>query len=365
MIRLPDFFEFLSIPTISSEPAYKEQVKEGAMWVKRRLEQIGFHTSLWEGAGHPIVYGKSAEIPGKPTLLIYNHYDVQPVDPLELWESPPFEPTVRDGQVFARGAQDNKGQCFYVLEALRHLKDIHGGFPINIKVCIEGEEECGSTHLSKTIPGKNKELKADYLAIVDLGIPSLKEPAITLGTRGLVTFDLEVIGSSTDLHSGSHGGVAYNPLFALCQLLAEAKSPSGKIMIPGFYDSIVPTPEEVIKALDLTFDKEQYHETFAIYPTGGEKECSPLENLWLKPTFEINGLSGGYSGKGFKTVIPAKASAKLSCRLVPGQDPTEIGLIVKNYFEKKSPGGLKVKVEVHFGKGAAVRTSPHFPPLNR
>lgn len=358
MIRLPDFFEFLSIPSISSEPAYKEQVEQGAEWVKRRLDSLGFTTTKWEGKGHPVIFGKSPEISGKPTLLIYNHYDVQPVDPLELWHSPPFQPTVKQGQVFARGAQDNKGQCFYVLEALRHLKE-KGGFPINIKVCIEGEEECGSTLLSHLLPTKSKELKADYLAIVDLGIPSLEEPALTLGTRGLVTFDLEITGSSTDLHSGSHGGIAYNPLFALAQLLAEVKSSSGKITIPGFYEDVAVSTDEVVEALDFSFDEKRYFEHFGISPSGGEKECKPLENLWLKPTFEVNGMWGGYTGQGFKTVIPAQAFAKFSCRLVPGQNPEKISRLVKTYFESQSPGGLHVKVEVHSGKGEAVRTSPH------
>lgn len=358
MINIPDFFEFLSIPSISSEPSYKEEVRKCAHFVENRIKKLGFDTEFWETDGHPIIFAKSPYIPGKPTLLIYNHYDVQPVDPLELWESPPFSPVIRDGQIFARGAQDNKGQCFYVMEALRYIKERDGTFPINIKLCIEGEEECGSENLHKIVTSKKKELKADVLAIVDLGIPSLSTPAVTLGTRGLITLDIEVINASKDLHSGSHGGLAFNPIHALLKILADARSEKGQVTIPGFYDGIEKfSPEERAK-MHFDFDEEQYFKDFGTHATGGELEYSPIERNWLRPTLEINGIVGGYTGDGFKTVIPSKASAKISCRLVPNQSPKEIGNLLKAYFESKTIPGTTVQVHLHGEGGEAARAVP-------
>jgi acetylornithine deacetylase/succinyl-diaminopimelate desuccinylase-like protein len=354
MIRLDDFLEFLSIPSVSSEPAFTKEVRKAAEWVQKRLMNLGFKVELWEKAGfHPIVFASTAIDPKKPTLLIYNHYDVQPVDPLELWESPPFEPKIKDGQVYARGAQDNKGQLFYVLEALRLLKEREGSFPINIKLCIEGEEECGSAHLQQILKQKTQELKADYAAIVDLGIPSADTPAVTLGTRGLVTFDIEVEGSKVDLHSGSHGGIAFNPIHALVQLLASVRDENGAIAIPGFYDDVEELSAKNLEKISFHFDEKQYEKDFGLAPTGGDRNYEPLERLWLRPTFEVNGIWGGYIGEGFKTVIPAKAHAKFSCRLVPRQTPENIGEKVKEYLEKKAPPGITVKVKAHGGGGAA------------
>lgn len=354
MINLQEFFKFLSIPSISSEPRYKGEVRKCALFLYDKLKLLGFETELWETEGHPILFAKSPHIEGKPTLLIYNHYDVQPVDPLELWETPPFSPTIKDGQVYARGAQDNKGQCFYVLEALRNIKETKGAFPLNIKLCIEGEEECGSESLSKIISTKTKELKADILAIIDLGIPNLSTPALTMGTRGLMTFDIEVLNALKDLHSGSHGGLAFNPIHALVKILAEARDEKGQITIPGFYEDVVSSSEE--DNISFDFNYEQYRKDFGIEPTGGEQSFSPLERNWLRPTLEINGIYGGYTGEGFKTVIPAKASAKISCRLVPHQSPQKIGYLIKDYFENKAPAGTKVAVHIHGEGGEAARS---------
>lgn len=358
MINLPDFFEFLSIPSISSEPSYKDSVRKCAHFVEERIKKLGFSTEFWETEGHPIIFATSPHIPGKPTLLIYNHYDVQPVDPLELWETPPFEPVIRDGQVYARGAQDNKGQCFYVMEALRHLKERDGAFPLNIKLCIEGEEECGSESLHKIVASKKKELKADVLAIVDLGIPSLSTPAVTLGTRGMITLDIEIINASKDLHSGSHGGLAFNPIHALLKILSEARSEKGQITIPGFYDNIEDFSPEDRAKMHFDFDDKQYFKDFGTHATGGELDYSPIERNWLRPTLEINGIVGGYTGDGFKTVIPSKASAKISCRLVPGQSPERIGNLLKDYFESKTIPGTTVHIHLHGEGGEAVRANP-------
>lgn len=354
---IQDYFKFLSFQSISTEPAYTSQVKECADWLVTYLRDMHFNVELWPTSGHPTIFASYMKAgPDKPTLLIYNHYDVQPVDPLNLWTTPPFEPCIRKGEVYARGAQDNKGQCFYTIQALKLMLKRDKKFPINIKLCIEGEEECGSAGLSGILPQKHKELKADYLAIVDLGIQDRKTPSITLGIRGIVTMDVDVQSSKTDLHSGMHGGMAYNPLHALVEILSSLRDPSGKIKIPGFYDDVVSLNKSDKNQLSLDFDEQNYIDTFGMKPTGGERKLSPLERVWLRPALEINGLSGGYSGKGFKTVIPAKANAKVSCRLVPNQDPQKIGQLVARYLESQAPEGVSVKVHVHPGRGKAVHS---------
>lgn len=355
---IQDYFTFLKFQSISSEPEFQNEVLACAEWISNYLKNIGFKVETWPTTGHPTIFAENLNAgPSQPTLLIYNHYDVQPVDPLDLWTSPPFEPTVRNGEVYARGAQDNKGQCFYVLFALKALLEKTGRLPINIKLCIEGEEECGSTGLSGLLPKKKDKLNADYLAIVDLGIPSAKKPSITLGVRGLVTMDVEVSSTHTDLHSGSHGGIAYNPIHALIELLASVRDSSGKITIPGFYDSVLDVSMLEKAKVSFEFDATEYEKTFGAKPTGGEKELPPLERNGLRPTFEINGIKGGYSGEGFKTVIAAKAIAKVSCRLVPHQDPHVIGKLVADYLQKHAPEGTKVNVKIHPGSGTALRAS--------
>ena len=359
---LQDFFTFLRFKSVSSEAEYQPQIIACANWTVDYLKQLGFHTELWPTSGHPVIYASRMDGgPDKPTLLIYNHYDVQPVDPLDLWKSPPFEPTVRNGQVFARGAEDNKGQCFYVLQALKLLLKRDKKLPINIKLCIEGEEETGSRGLSEILPKKQKELKADYLAIVDLGMLGPTSPAITLGVRGIVTMDVKAEGSTTDLHSGSHGGIVYNPIHALVEILSGMRDKTGRITIPGFYDQVREIDPKDKTLLKLDFDIDSYLTTFGAHPTGGEKRFSPLERAWLRPTLEINGICGGYTGTGFKTVIPAVATAKLSCRLVPDQEPQVIGKLVADYIKSKAPEGIKITVEVRPGVGCSVRSETSSP----
>lgn len=360
--ELDNFFTFLKFESISSESEYKEKVHQCAEWLKDYIGEIGFTTELWETTGHPIIFASHLDAgPEKPTLLIYNHYDVQPVDPLELWESPPFEPTTREGEVFARGAQDNKGQCFYVLQALKLLLKKDGTLPINIKLCIEGEEETGSAGLSEILKHKEEELKADYLAIVDLGIRKPNHPAITLGVRGIVTMDVEVKGSHTDLHSGSHGGIVYNPIHALVEILNNLRDDNGTVTVPGFYDDVLPLTSEERDQLNLDFDKKEYQKMFGAAASGGENKFDPLERAWTRPTLEVNGISGGYTGGGFKTVIPAEAHAKVSCRLVPNQDPHKIGRMVADYIMSLAPEGIEVEVTVHPGVGSAVRSEVSSP----
>lgn len=356
---LKDYFTFLKFQSISSEAAYKSEVSACASWLSNYLKEIGFHVELWPTQGHPTLFASHMKAgPDKPTLLLYHHYDVQPVDPLSEWASPPFEPDIRGNQVFARGANDNKGQCFYTINALKALLQRDKELPINVKLCIEGEEECGSTGLSGILSSKKNELRADYLAIVDLGIPDLQTPAVTLGIRGLVTMDVEVLGTHTDLHSGSHGGLAYNPIHALVEILAKLRDSSGKITVPGFYDDVIPLDEKERTQIALNFSEDEYQKMFGAYPSGGEKAFSPKERVWTRPTIEINGIFGGYSGSGFKTVIPSKAGAKISCRLVPNQDPDRIAEKVSKFIIAQAPKGTSVKVHIHPGKGKAVRANP-------
>lgn len=361
---LEEFFTFLRFASISSEVAYAQEMQRCADWLANYLTDMGFSVEKWPTSGHATLFAHHCHAGAdKPTLLIYNHYDVQPVDPLEAWESPPFEPAIRGGQIFARGAQDNKGQCFFVLQALKALLQRDGKLPINIKLCIEGEEECGSAGLSKILLDHKKQLRADALAIVDVGLREANCPAVTVGLRGLVTMDLIVTGSTTDLHSGSHGGLVYNPLRALVEILASLYNEDGSIAIPGFYGDIEPISEEEKARICLDFNSTEYQKNFGTIPTGGETALPPLERNWLRPTVEINGITGGYSGPGFKTVIPAEASAKLSCRLVPGQDPQETAEVVAKFLRNKAQDGVKVAVHIHAGGGPAVRTPSDSAPV--
>lgn len=356
---IKEYFQYLSFPSISSEPGYKGALIDCSNWLADYLKKLNFHVEIWSlNDHHPVVFGHYDKAgPDKPTLMIYNHYDVQPIDPIEEWLTPPFQPTLKNDNIYARGAQDNKGQSFYVLAALKLYLEEFGTLPINIKICIEGEEEMGSDGLSKLLKDKSEKLKAHYLAIVDLGLRDERVPAVTLGIRGLVTLDVEIKGSNVDLHSGSHGGIVFNPIHALVHLLSSVRDQKGKITIPGFYDKVIEMPIEDQSKVSFTFDVTQYQKKTGAYASGGEKEYSVLERNWLRPTLEINGIAGGYSGKGFKTVIPAKATAKISCRLVPNQDPKEIGELVSNYLKANCPQGVDVSVQVRPGTGKAVRTT--------
>lgn len=355
---LEEFMTFLSFPSISSEPQFQQSILECADWLVSYLKDLDFKVELWTTPGHPIIFASNMQAgPNQPTLLIYHHYDVQPADPLEEWQSPPFQPRLHEGNIYARGAQDNKGQCFYTLQALKLLKEHKGSFPINIKLCIEGEEEIGSAGLASILNQKQDQLKADYLAIGDLGLRQAHIPALTLGIRGIITLDVEVQGSQTDLHSGSHGGIVPNPIHALVKLLANLRDDEGHITIPGFYQDVKEIDAEESAGVSFHFDANEYYQQTGAYPTGGEIKYSVLERAWIRPTLEINGICGGYTGKGFKTVIPAKAFAKISCRLVPDQQPNEIGNLIATYLKNHAPAGVEVTVHVHPGQGKAVRIS--------
>jgi acetylornithine deacetylase/succinyl-diaminopimelate desuccinylase-like protein len=357
---LEDFFTFLKFQTVGTDPKFDSELIKCSDWLVDYLKDMGFYVELWKTETHPIIFASHLNAgPSKPTLLIYNHYDVQPVDPLEEWISPPFEPTIRDGQVYARGAQDNKGQLFYVLQALKGLLERDKKLPINIKLIIEGEEESGSVEIGKMIEIKKDALKADYLAVVDVGIPDPATPAVTLGVRGIITMELHVTGSKMDLHSGFHGGIVYNPIHALVGMLAKVRDPSGRITIPGFYEDVADMKDS--DQFNMSFNRKKYEETFGAKANGGENGYTPDERQSMRPTLEINGIYGGYAGPGIKTVIPATAHAKISCRLVPNQDPNKMAKLVSEYFEKNAPEGLEVNIEIFPGGGMASRVSPTSP----
>ncbi|MDB2614029.1 dipeptidase [Chlamydiales bacterium] len=359
---LEEFFSFLKFETISAHKKSQNAMHSCVDWLKEEMEKGGLTVSEWDTISHPVLFGQNLEAGlDRPTLLIYNHYDVQPVDPLNLWESPPFEPTIRNGEIYARGASDDKGQCFYVLKALQAYRELFGTFPINIKLIIEGDEETGSEGLEGVLGKYKEDLKADAIAIVDLGITNIDQPSVTLGVRGIITMDLEVSGPQKDLHSGVEGGVIHNPIHALCDMLASIRDKEGRVQIPDFYSGVKPLSQEEAADLMLEFDHEAYEKIHGTGPHGGEKAFSPRERAWIRPTLEINGIFGGYQEDGFKTVIPAKAGAKISCRLVPGQDPEVISNRVQSYFENNAPEGIKVKVTPHPGRGHACKAEISSP----
>lgn len=351
---LKDFKTLLSFPTIGADPKQKNAMHECADYLKNRLFDLGFKATLLETTSHPVLFGeyKCSDL-SKPTLLLYNHYDVQPIDPLELWDTPPFTPTVKDNAIYARGAQDNKGQLQYVLQAL----ELFGGqFPINIKILIEGDEETGSAGLKSILSKEKERLKSDYLAIVDVGMKSKELPAVTLGVRGIATLDVTLKGPKQDMHSGSHGGVIKNPLQSLCVLIAKCYTNDGSVAIPHFYDTIEPITAAEKDLLDLSFNETHYQKMAGTAPIGGENKRPALERAWLRPTLEINGLYGGYSGEGFKTIIPSTAHAKISMRLVKGQEPETMLSLVKDFLTKECPDGIQIDINLHKGGGRACMT---------
>lgn len=353
-----DYFHFLRFASISADPAYQKQVLECAHFLKQYLQQHAFHSELIATSGHPIIYAEDLQAgPKAPTVLIYGHYDVQPVDPLELWESPPFEPTERKGRVFARGAVDNKGQIFYACAALASWKKRMGRLPVNVKFCIEGEEESHSLGLFQKLPELKEKLRSDFLLIVDFDALEDGTFALSFGARGCVSFEVIVQGSSKDLHSGIHGGIAYNPNRAIAEMLATLWDDQGRVVVPGFYEGVHEPSKEDLKDFVFMMDREKLSQDFEIKCLGGEKGRTMQEANWFRPTLEINGIFGGYAGAGNKTVIPAHAGAKLSCRLVGDQDPDKIAHRVADFLKQKAPRGMEVKCVFHGGM-KAFRSNP-------
>jgi acetylornithine deacetylase/succinyl-diaminopimelate desuccinylase-like protein len=344
---------YLAIPSISALPEHKGDVRKCAEWTADELRRIGLHNvRLEETPGHPVVYGEWLGAPGAPTILFYGHYDVQPVDPLHLWTSPPFEATIRDGEIYARGSADDKGQVFMHFKAVEaHLKQ-HGTLPVNMKFLIEGEEEVGSANLDNFIQSHKELLKADVVVISDSPMFDRGIPSICYGLRGLTYFQIDLRGSKSDLHSGSFGGAVANPAMVLAQVLAQMKDKSGRIKIDGFYDDVVPLREEErAEWQKLPFNEKKYRQELGAPKLFGETGYSTLERVWARPTFEVNGLLSGFTGEGAKTVLPAVAMAKVSMRLVPNQDPNKIGDLFEAYVQKVTPKTVELKItRMHGGK---------------
>lgn len=352
---LAELFELLRIPSVSADSKHKADVRNAADYVVKKLRDAGAdHVELMETPGHPIVFGEKIVDPSRPTVLVYGHYDVQPPDPLALWNSPPFEPTVRDGKIYARGACDDKGQFYMHIKALEimiHQKHV----PCNIKFMIEGEEEVGSANLGNFVKANKARLKADVILISDTSLISLDQPSITTGLRGLSYMEVQVTGPNRDLHSGVYGGAVANPANVLCQLIASLHDEEGRVTIPGFYDNVVDlTPAEREALNRAPFVLNDYKKELGIAEIKGEKGYTTLERTGIRPTLDVNGIWGGYTGEGAKTVLPSTASAKISMRLVPNQQPDQITELFTRHFTSIAPKTVSVKVTAHHGGEAAV-----------
>jgi acetylornithine deacetylase/succinyl-diaminopimelate desuccinylase-like protein len=359
---LEDLKAFLRIPSISTLPEHKADIEKAARFVLDDLRRMGLtNARLIEGLGHPLVYAEWLEAKDKPTLVIYGHYDVQPADPLEEWKSPPFEPEVRGDDIFARGAVDDKGQLFLLLKAVEgHLKT-NGRLPINVKFLIEGEEECGGHAIESYLSEHGAQLGAAAALVSDTEMFAPGLPTLCVGLRGLVYTEIDVQGARTDLHSGIYGGAAPNPLQAIAEILTRLKDPAGKILIPGFYDDLEPPSAEEKQAwARLPFDEQKYLETeIGSSSLTGEKGFSALERTWARPTLEVHGIRGGFTGQGAKTVIPARASVKVSMRLAPAMDPERIFQQYREYVESLAPRGIRVSVRLHSAAPASVVRTDH------
>jgi len=347
---LDELLELLRIPSVSADSAFKDDVRRAAEYVKEKLLAAGLDKAeLYETAGHPVVYGEKIVDPAKPTVLVYGHYDVQPADPYELWQTPPFEPTIRNERIYARGACDDKGQFYMHIKAIEAMVATDG-LPCNVKVMIEGEEEVGSDHLGTFVAQNRDMLKADVILISDTSIISNETPSLETGLRGLSYVEVEVTGPNRDLHSGVYGGGVANPINVLCDMIASLKDENGQIVIPGFYDKVVDLSDadraELAKA---PFDLDEYKRDLGIAEVAGEVGYSTNERTSIRPTLDVNGIWGGYIGQGAKTVLPSKASAKISMRLVPDQNPDEITELFARHFTAIAPPTVTVKVTPHHG----------------
>jgi len=362
--HLQQLNEFLSIPSISALSEHQGDMQKAAEWLVEAFKNVGLeHVSIDETDGHPVVYADWLHAEDQPTILIYGHYDVQPVDPLELWDSAPFEPEVRDNKLYARGASDDKGQVFMHIKAVEALMKENGSLPVNVKFLIEGEEEVGSPNLEKYIENNKEKLAADIIVISDTGMQGPGQPAVCYGLRGLTGVQIDIQGAKGDLHSGLYGGGVQNPLHAIAQLIASFRDQEGTIAVEGFYDEVRPLTEEEREAYKaLNFDEDALKEELEVPTLFGEKGFSYLEQTWARPTLEVNGLYGGFSGEGIKTVLPAEASAKITCRLVPDQDPEDIVQKLKAHIENHKPAGVTVTVS-EFDKGKPFITPFDHPAI--
>lgn len=352
---MEELFDLLRIPSVSADSKFKGDVRKAAEFLKERLLEAGAEkVEICETAGHPIVYGEKIFDPSLPTVLVYGHYDVQPADPYELWDSPPFEPVIKNGKIYARGACDDKGQMYMHVKAFETMMKTNS-LACNVKLMIEGEEEIGSDNLEIFVKNNKEKLKADVILISDTGLLSLEHPSITVGLRGLSYLEVEVTGPNRDLHSGTYGGAVANPINVLCEMIASLKDENNHITIPGFYDQVEELSTEERAALNRApFDLDAYKKELDIADIHGEQGYTTIERTGIRPTLDVNGIWGGYTGEGAKTVLPSKAYAKISMRLVPDQNPKEITELFTKHFLSIAPKSVKVVVKPHHGGNAAV-----------
>ena len=340
--------EFLRIQSVSAKSQHKPDIERAAQWVAEKLRGAGLEKiDIVPTKMHPLVYGESLQAPGKPTVLFYGHYDVQPAEPLDLWTSPAFEPTVRNGNLYGRGTADDKGQVHIHLKALEALRNTAGKLPINVKVMIEGEEEVGSVSLWDFVRQNRERLKADALVVSDTAMLAKGVPSITYGLRGLNYYQIEITGPSQDLHSGVFGGAVPNPITILAEMIAKLHDSNFRVAIPGFYDDVAALSRQERRELNsLPWKEKEFRKTVGAPALCGEKGFTIVEQVWVRPTLELNGIWGGYTGEGAKTVIPSKAYAKFSTRLVPNQDPAKIAKLVERQIRKLLPKSVTLKFEV-------------------
>jgi acetylornithine deacetylase/succinyl-diaminopimelate desuccinylase-like protein len=360
--RLDRYRDFLRIPSISGIPEHAPDCRRAAEWLAAELGAAGLeHVEVSETGGHPMVYADWLRAPGAPTVLVYGHYDVQPVDPLDEWEAAPFEPIVRDGRILARGASDDKSNVMITLLAVEGVLATAGRLPVNLKIVFEGEEESSSVHLDAWLEANRERLAADAALVADSGFFEGNLPAITVGLRGISAAEIHVRGPFQDVHSGSYGGTIENPIFALAAILAALKGPDGRVRIPGFYDDVVALTDADRAALaELPFDDEAYRAALGVPALVGESGYTTLERRGARPTFEVNGIWGGFSGEGSKTIIPASAHAKVTCRLVADQDPERIFELLRDQVMRVAPPGVRVDV-VYQGGGRPTLTPVDHP----
>jgi len=358
--HLEELTGLLRIPSVSTDPARKADVRRAGEWVRARLAAAGCtKTELIDTPGHPLVYGEWLGAPGKPTILVYGHYDVQPADPLERWSTPPFEPTIRDGRIYARGASDDKGQVIVHVNALEAHLRANGTCPVNVKFLIEGEEEISSPNLGPFLERERERLKCDAVVISDTAMFAKGLPSICYGLRGLAYLEIAVTGTDTDLHSGSFGGAVANPAVVLSRILASLKDDKGRVKVPGFYDDVrKPSGSERKAFAKLPHRDAKFRKAIGAPDLVGEKGYGTLERLWVRPALDINGMWAGFTGEGAKTVIPATAHAKVSMRLVPDQDPKRVAKKFAEFVRKSAPKSVKVEVRsLHGGQPWVADTS--------
>jgi len=357
-----ELFEFLRIPSVSARSEHNADTARAAEWLADACRRSGLTAEIAPTPGHPIVVAEWRQAgPDRPTVLIYGHYDVQPPEPLDLWTSPPFDPTVRDGKIFARGSVDDKGQLYLHIKALEAHLRVRGRLPINVIVVAEGEEEVGSDHLAAFVRERREQLACDAVVISDSSMFAPGQPSIVSSLRGLTYFQIDVQGSASDLHSGIYGGAVVNPATALARIIATFHDADGRIAVPGFYDAVRAWPDEVRAQMrKLPFDERAFLADVGAPALGGEPGYTVLERIWTRPTCEVNGLLSGYTGEGAKTVLPAHAMAKVSCRLVPDQEPAAIERVMQAHVERVAPRGVTVQV-THLHGGRPWRADLHGP----